>query len=124
MKVLMTTDTVGGVWCYSLDLASYLIREHQVEIVLLSMGPALSKHQVDQLQKIKKLKNLHFTHYRFVQNKLPKDEIYEILSVMMSPLLNSTLEKVIWDIDVRQEDNMETMYQYMRHYGLRLVNEA
>ena len=71
-----------------------------------------------------KLKNLHFTHYRFVQNKLPKDEIYEILSVMMSPLLNSTLEKVIWDIDVRQEDNMETMYQYMRHYGLRLVNEA
>jgi glycogen synthase len=61
MKILMTTDTVGGVWCYSLDLASYLIKSHQIDVVLLSMGPALKKNQQEQIQKVRKLKSFHFT---------------------------------------------------------------
>jgi glycogen synthase len=38
MKLLMTTDAVGGVWSYSLELARALA-PHGVEIVLASMGP-------------------------------------------------------------------------------------
>lgn len=44
MKVLMTTDAVGGVWSYSLDLAAGLRREG-VEVVLATMGPAPSADQ-------------------------------------------------------------------------------
>ena len=37
MKILMTTDTVGGVWTYSLELARGLPAQH-VEILLATMG--------------------------------------------------------------------------------------
>lgn len=38
MKILMTTDAVGGVWQYSLDLARGLIA-NDIEVVLVCMGP-------------------------------------------------------------------------------------
>ncbi|HYO10112.1 MAG TPA: glycosyltransferase family 4 protein [Tepidisphaeraceae bacterium] len=44
MKLLMTTDTVGGVWTYALDLARAL-RPHGVEIALATMGAPLSPDQ-------------------------------------------------------------------------------
>lgn len=44
MKVLMTTDTVGGVWMYSLELAAALA-PHRVQIDLATMGAPLSPHQ-------------------------------------------------------------------------------
>lgn len=37
MRVLMTADTVGGVWTYALDLARALAR-HQVSVALATMG--------------------------------------------------------------------------------------
>ena len=36
MRVLMTTDAVGGVWAYALELATAL----RVEVVLAVLGPA------------------------------------------------------------------------------------
>ncbi|MDB5323228.1 MAG: glycosyl transferase group 1 [Phycisphaerales bacterium] len=44
MKVLMTTDAVGGVWTYAMELARAL-RPAGVEIVLATMGPAMSAAQ-------------------------------------------------------------------------------
>ncbi len=41
MKIFMTTDTVGGVWRYALELASAL-EEFDVEVVLATMGAPLS----------------------------------------------------------------------------------
>ena len=38
MRVLMTTDTAGGVWTYSLELAR-AVRERDVEVVLAATGP-------------------------------------------------------------------------------------
>jgi len=38
MRVLMTVDTVGGVWTYALELADAL-EPHGVEVVLAAMGP-------------------------------------------------------------------------------------
>jgi glycogen(starch) synthase len=40
MKVLMTTDTVGGVWTYSMELARVL-RPAGIEILLATMGPPM-----------------------------------------------------------------------------------
>ncbi len=44
MKVLMTADTVGGVWTYSLQLAQAL-QTYGVEVSLATMGGALSEAQ-------------------------------------------------------------------------------
>lgn len=44
MRVLMTADTVGGVWTYALDLADALA-PRGVEVVLATMGPPPSAGQ-------------------------------------------------------------------------------
>jgi glycogen(starch) synthase len=44
MKILMTADTIGGVWTYALDLATALA-PHGVEIHLATMGDPLSPDQ-------------------------------------------------------------------------------
>lgn len=44
MKVLLTTDTVGGVWTYALELSRALAR-HDVQIALATMGAPLSASQ-------------------------------------------------------------------------------
>jgi glycogen synthase len=38
MRVLMTTDAVGGVWQYSLALLRGLVREHDCEVALVCLG--------------------------------------------------------------------------------------
>jgi len=43
-KVLMTADTVGGVWTYALELAAGL-GEHGVEVALATMGAPLTPQQ-------------------------------------------------------------------------------
>ena len=67
-----------------------------------------------------KISTLHFTHYGFIQNKLPAKEIEQILEVMLNPLTQSTLKQVIWDVDVRQDDKMEYLHKVIKQYGLRL----
>ena len=51
MKVLITADTVGGVWTYTVELARAL-REHDVEIALFTMGRLLSDEQTSQIRKL------------------------------------------------------------------------
>jgi glycogen(starch) synthase len=43
-RLLMTADTVGGVWTYALELASAL-KEHGIEVALATMGARLSREQ-------------------------------------------------------------------------------
>ena len=43
-RVLMTTDTVGGVWTYALELCRAL-RRHRVEVALATMGGPLDASQ-------------------------------------------------------------------------------
>jgi glycogen synthase len=44
MRVLMTADAVGGVWTYTLDLSAALA-QHDISIVLATMGPRPSDAQ-------------------------------------------------------------------------------
>lgn len=47
MRVLMTADTVGGVWTYAVDLARSLA-PHGVEVTLATMGATPSVAQLEQ----------------------------------------------------------------------------
>lgn len=54
LNILMTTDTIGGVWTYSLDLAKALIQKgHQV--FLATMGSPLSDKQRDEIDQTPRL---------------------------------------------------------------------
>ncbi|MFN7139968.1 MAG: glycosyltransferase family 4 protein [Limisphaerales bacterium] len=53
-RVLMTADTIGGVWTYALELARALA-EHNVQVALATMGNPLSR---DQRRETKSLRNL------------------------------------------------------------------
>ncbi|MGE5681126.1 MAG: glycosyltransferase family 4 protein [Bacillota bacterium] len=53
-RVLMTTDTIGGVWTYSLELARSLQR-YNIEVVLASMGGLPS---IEQKQDAAKMPNV------------------------------------------------------------------
>ena len=48
-RVLMTTDTVGGVWTYSIELARELARKG-VEVLLAAMGGPLTADQRAQVR--------------------------------------------------------------------------
>lgn len=49
-RVLMTADTVGGVWPYALELADALA-PHGVEVVLATMGRPMAPHQREELER-------------------------------------------------------------------------
>jgi glycogen synthase len=50
-RVLMTTDTLGGVWTYALELARVFCR-HDIQVALATMGGPLSASQRAELQSI------------------------------------------------------------------------
>src|SRR3712207_1843802 len=50
-RVLMTTDTVGGVWTYALELARALCR-HGIQVALATMGAPLSASQHTEVRSI------------------------------------------------------------------------
>ena len=50
----MTTDTVGGVWTYALDLAQAL-QEYGIDMALATMGPPLEAQQRAAVQQIKNI---------------------------------------------------------------------
>lgn len=60
-RILMTTDTVGGVWTYSMELARAL-GEHNVEVALASMGAPLS---AEQRAEVRRIPNLEMFESRF-----------------------------------------------------------
>jgi glycogen synthase len=54
-KVLMTADTVGGVWMYALELARGLA-ERGIEVTIAAMGGPLSELHRDKADRIPRLK--------------------------------------------------------------------
>jgi hypothetical protein len=53
---------------------------------------------------------LSFTHFGFIQNKLPELEIRSILGVLMNPDLKTTIRVLVWDIDLRHRVEMMRIY--------------
>ena len=54
MKILMTADTVGGVWTYALELTRAL-EPHGVEVQLALMGPPPTSAQRNEAEQIANL---------------------------------------------------------------------
>ena len=50
LRILMTTDTVGGVWTYALELTRAL-QTHDVDVLLATMGPHPNSAQREQALK-------------------------------------------------------------------------
>src|SRR4051812_23090076 len=50
-RLLMTADTVGGVWTYALELA-HALEEHGIEIALATMGAPLNRGQRKQIKTL------------------------------------------------------------------------
>jgi len=59
-RLLMTTDTVGGVWNYGLDLIRELGNEY--DIFFASQGPNPSQQQARQMEAIS---HVHWTHRQY-----------------------------------------------------------
>jgi glycogen(starch) synthase len=53
-RILMTADTVGGVWTYAVELARAL-EGHEIEVALATMGGALNR---DQRRQVRELQNV------------------------------------------------------------------
>jgi len=54
MRILMTADTVGGVWTYALELTRAL-QPYNVEVLLAIMGPSLNASQRDDARGLPNL---------------------------------------------------------------------
>jgi glycogen(starch) synthase len=73
MKILMTSDTVSGIWNHSLQLAAEL-EPHGVEILLAALGPAPHQCQIDEARKIPNLRLVH-GNYKLEWMDNPWDDI-------------------------------------------------
>ena len=60
-KVLMTADTVGGVWTYALELARGLA-EQGIEVALATMGSPMSELQREMAGRVPRLKVFESTY--------------------------------------------------------------
>ena len=48
-----------------------------------------------------RIENLHFTHYGFIQNKLPKNELEIIIQYLRRLSLKRSIKKIMIDVDKR-----------------------
>jgi hypothetical protein len=54
---------------------------------------------------------LHFTHFGFLQSRLPQQEVAVILNCFLSLILPHTLKSITFDIDERR---VKQLYGLMR----------
>ena len=73
IRLLMTADTIGGVWTYAIDLIKGLQR-HKVEVHLATMGRPLSPAQKKQIAAIPNL-YLHESSYELEWMDAPWKEV-------------------------------------------------
>ncbi|WP_243371689.1 glycosyltransferase family 4 protein [Geotalea sp. SG265] len=72
-RILMTTDTVGGVWNYSLELARGLAK-YDVEVALATMGPLPTQEQRRQASHIHNI-TLHESGFRLEWMEDPWEDV-------------------------------------------------
>src|SRR5690606_28219555 len=71
MKALVTTDNIGGVWTFTLELAKGL-KEHGVEVILAVIGePLTSEHKAE-------LSGISYRHFQAKQEWMedPWEDVY------------------------------------------------
>jgi len=54
---------------------------------------------------------LNFTHFGFIQNRLPRNEITTILDYFIDPSVKTSIRVIVWDIDFRFKKEMTDMWK-------------
>jgi hypothetical protein len=83
--------------------------------------PNADRLLIDLLAAAKHLRlgSLHFTHFGFLQGRLPEMEMRRILELILSPSHTSTLAVMYWDIDRRGLNSLINLYKVVaRQYRL------
>jgi glycogen synthase len=62
-RVLMTADTVGGVWTYALELSRGLAA-HGLKVILATMGAPVQPHQRQDVERLGDAIELHESNFR------------------------------------------------------------
>lgn len=73
MKLLMSTDTVGGVWSYSIELARAL-RPFDVHVVLATMGEPVTDAQRDDVRSLDNVEMVE-SRYKLEWMQQPWDDV-------------------------------------------------
>ena len=73
MRVLLTTDAVGGVWGFSVELAKALSGDG-IDVDLASMGPLPSESERAQVAALPRVR-LHTSDYRLEWMEDPWDDV-------------------------------------------------
>jgi len=95
-----------------------LVKNRPNLILLPPTRAEIGRHKDVEFYAIKMLKicnaenfkELHFTHYGFMNGIFQKLEIRRILTILLNPLVYSTLETIYWEIDSRYIDEMRDLY--------------
>src|SRR3954447_23381333 len=74
MKILMTTDCVGGVWTYAMELCAAL-EPHRVEVVLATMGPLPHEDQMAQVRRLPHV-SLHVSEFKLEWMENPWTDVH------------------------------------------------
>jgi glycosyltransferase involved in cell wall biosynthesis len=75
IKILMTADTIGGVWTYAMSLCRAL-QKYNIEIHLMTMGDNPSEQQLDEVGTLKNL-HLYSSAYKLEWMEAPWDDVRE-----------------------------------------------
>lgn len=73
LKIVMTADTVGGVWTYTMELCKAL-RHYNAEIHLMTMGALLNNDQYRQVQELGNI-SLYESNYKLEWMQDPWDDV-------------------------------------------------
>ena len=66
--------------------------------------------QILKICNAENFKELQFNHYGFINGTFQKGEVSRILSVLLNPLIYTTLEAIYWEIDARYVETMTEIY--------------
>src|SRR5690606_35948478 len=75
LKVLMTADTVGGVWTYAMDLCRAMAA-HKVQYHLVTLGAKMHRWQREEVAQLSQV-TVYETEYRLEWMQDPWDDIDE-----------------------------------------------
>jgi len=108
LKILMTADTVGGVWTYTVSLCKAL-EKYNTEVHLMTMGGKPVKQQSDQIRSLKNV-HLYCSDYKLEWMENPWEnvqqaaiwikEVYEKVQPDIIHFNNYGQVNQIWDCPV------------------------
>ena len=68
-----------------------------------------------QICNAENFKSLHFSHFGFINSEFQQLEIFKIFSVLLNPLIYTTLDVFYWEIDSRYLDRLMDSYIYINN---------